>query len=340
MRYGEEADAERIVEDVRTRIEEIVAGESWGEVQTLNGGVEERNRILSPEEAKERMKELSSRYKSRSAVMLDEDLPREEFIELLKAAGMPEADAEAIQSEDIKEFIAILKGVFATSPALYFPETGKIYIFADNIKAGKAETIFFHENLHGILHTLYGEGTREIADTYWQSAKDRKGRTKREIVENRYREEKRAEEYFVYHLAQSMADGDFRGIDEALPSEKHKAILNEIFNEIGYDREKEESYRASQTIQRDSAQNKGTSDGRTGGRRGGSVLGGGRFRGEGVEESEGGAVDAAAGETSKTSETAGAAERVAWAAREADRAEMRSAVQRMGEKLHTPVNIA
>ena len=33
LRYGEEADAERIVEDVRARIEEIVAGESWGEAE-------------------------------------------------------------------------------------------------------------------------------------------------------------------------------------------------------------------------------------------------------------------------------------------------------------------
>lgn len=129
----------------------------------------------------------------------------------------------------------------------YSPVSKKIYIFAENLTEDYAEQGFFHENLHRGLHQYYGDSLRDIADAYWDASMSEASRKNKASIAEEYadRPDDIKEEYLVGTLAKNMTTGHVDRLIERL-SPEHQEIIDNILQNIGYDRAKEAEERTAE----------------------------------------------------------------------------------------------
>ncbi len=194
------------------------------------------------------IEKLLEKYKSIEGVCLSlRETKDRDLLDLLLPGAIKETDTE----EDIKAGANVIRKYFKNSPAIYDYKQKKIFIFADEMPEGLEEETLFHENIHAILHRWYGDKMRGIADRFWEESPDKIGKRSKRFIEKNYTDEdkfveerKRHDEWFTYNLADAMVDGDIDRVLQYLTTDKGaEARINNILNEIGYDRRKEESER-------------------------------------------------------------------------------------------------
>ena len=183
------------------------------------------------------MERLAERYNSKELVFFDLTMDDEELFESL--SFLHPFRNELNDVEDFSDFMAFVREKLNEdkAQAFYNVDSKKIFIFADRLKPKKAEEVFFHENIHGVLHDWYGDGARTIADRFWNIAPE-KGKTNKSHVTANYDAEEQHEELFTYWLAKSMVDGS---VDDMLNmfADADKQRIENILKTIGYDRERE-----------------------------------------------------------------------------------------------------
>lgn len=223
------------------------------------GEVETRNRI---EEVKAKFKALDKQYNGAPMVFLE-------------PAMSERSQAEAIFGQDFvadkpdEEVHAVIVNILKASKkaaATYVPELDIIVIFADRIKPKNAAESYFHENTHAQLQRLYGDGSRTVAELFWNLTPEAFGRTTKEYVISRYSESEHKEEFFAYCVGRALADGDIESILKIFDNEKEderrslaeglegrtegssellsgrrggRQVVGQILGAIGYDRTKE-----------------------------------------------------------------------------------------------------
>lgn len=116
-------------------------------------------------------------------------------------ASIDRKDIDDMSDEEIRECREYLNNC----KAIYMANTGKNYIFADELSPDQVEEHFFHENIHGILHDLYGEASRGIAERFWDIAPE-EGKVSKDYIRGKYEKEKQKEELFTFWLSRSMRD--------------------------------------------------------------------------------------------------------------------------------------
>ena len=209
--------------------------------------IEEEKKVRSVEEVQPIFDALASKYQSLpiECVSLSETSDRD-FVETFYPG-----EVEGATEEEIKEGAANLRNYFPrNTQAVYDDETKKIIIFADQIKEGDEENVFFHENIHAILHRWYGKGTtRGIADRFWDSSPEQiEARTKSRI-KRQYKKKSdvvKHEEWLTYVLADAMSNGNFGQVEEYLSDDSDRERINNILSEFNYEREREGREREAQ----------------------------------------------------------------------------------------------
>lgn len=196
-------------------------------------------------EVQKAIDELSERYHTLAPIVVyDSGTISKEQVK----AFYEEVVGEPLPDEDIEE---ILQGLKEDKTAAYHSkDSGKIYIFADKLKAERTEEAFFHENLHQALSDVYGDGVRDIAEAYWDTTSPTNPEATEENKRNierqfEYNPETIKEEYLVAVLGQQMHAGTVDKTFERL-SDEHANVLDEILKRIGYDRTEETRRRNTQ----------------------------------------------------------------------------------------------
>ena len=165
------------------------------------------------------------------------------------AIGVPKEDIESLSPEELHEEVQKLKddAIKRKSMGGYSPSNRKIAIFAENIPLDKVEEFFFHENLHGILHDLYEDGARGIAERFHDIAPSSGGFVEWSFIEKGYKDKtgSQKEEFFVYSLSRAMTQGRASEVLDMLSQEDSERADN-ILNIIGYDRQSEETVRRAE----------------------------------------------------------------------------------------------
>lgn len=173
-------------------------------------------------------------------VMSIDEMADEDF---LKEIGITDEELAKLTTDEIRENAKEQKEYTKAIKigGGYNPNTGKIVIFAENIPSLKeTEDTFFHENLHGILHELYGDNPQSIALRFWDAAE--KWSDKKSIIAEAYRNEsehRQKEEFFVYLLSRAMLKGRVDDVLSVLTEEDAERVEN-ILGILGYDRQTEE----------------------------------------------------------------------------------------------------
>lgn len=206
--------------------------------------IENKASRRSVEKVRQIFDNLAAKYKSWpiECVSLSETGDRE-----LVETFFPNEIGDATE-EEIREAAVNLREYFKKANATIDRETGKIIIFADKVKEGEEENTFFHENIHGVLTRWYGKSSRSVADRFWQSTPEKINSRTKSKIEDGYKEQSdtyKHDEWLTYNLADAMSSGDFSKIDEYLSSDDNIRI-NNILNELGYDRQREEEARKRQ----------------------------------------------------------------------------------------------
>ena len=190
---------------------------------------------LEWQDGRRMLERLSELYNGKEMEFVDLSMGDDE---LLRWFVDSEKELNSVSVEEKKSFAMEIRKHFSKTIATYRSDKRKIVIFADRIKAGNAETVFFHENIHGILHDWYGDGERSIADRFWDVASDT-GKVKKSFVVKNYDANMQHEELFTYWLSKSMADGSVDDMISLFDDEGDKLRINNILNNIGYDKERE-----------------------------------------------------------------------------------------------------
>ena len=202
----------------------------------VSGGAQER---VAQIEAG--VKEFTSEYNSVPVVQVSLDMPDKEFIDTL---GVPEFvlnDYESIEecAKELRQQIIDTKTF-----AFYNAETGKIVIFAAQTKPERLREALFHENIHAVLHSWYGDGVRVIAKNFWDAAPE-DGKVKKSFIQKRYDESEWNEELLTTWLGKSLKDGDVNDLIQYLTDPGDIQRVDNILKTIGYDRAKETTRQAS-----------------------------------------------------------------------------------------------
>lgn len=173
-------------------------------------------------------------------VMSIDEMADEDF---LKEIGFTSDELAELTPEKLKELAKEAKDYNKTRKVGggYSPSSRRIVIFAENISSpDNMEEAFFHENLHGILHDIYGDNAQTIATRFWDVAEG--GFVSKKKVADAYRnesEQRQKEEFFVYWLSRAMVKGRINEMLDMLVDEDSEKIDN-ILGIIGYDRRTEE----------------------------------------------------------------------------------------------------
>lgn len=197
--------------------------------------IERRKKV---ESVRSRFDELNNRYNGKKFDVVDyESLSDDDLLDIVSWNKKSRSGLK----EDMDE----MRKYFNNKKLLAFhnPFTNKITIFADRINPEKIDETFFHENVHGVLQNMYGEGLRDIAEHFWDVAPD-EGLVSRNHVKSNYEEELWKEELFTYWLSKAMTNGDVDSVLDML-SDEDKDVANNILNTIGYDKAKERQARIS-----------------------------------------------------------------------------------------------
>ena len=189
--------------------------------------------------------EAKSKYNSKQIQFIRLDTVKDD--ELLTALGVPNEIIAELSPEELHEEVEMVKeeAKRKNSTGGYNPSNRKITIFADNIPLYQTEEFFFHENIHGILHDLYENGVKGIAERFYDVAPKDGDIIKWSFIEKGYKdkeEAQRKEEFFTYWLSRAMVQGGVSDMLNLLNDEDAERTEN-ILNIIGYERRTEEESR-------------------------------------------------------------------------------------------------
>lgn len=101
--------------------------------------------------------------------------------------------------------------------------------------------VLFHENVHAILHSWYGEGSRDIAERFWDEAPDEGGKVSKQFIKDYYDDEEWNDEVFVTWLGNALADGSVNDKLQHMTDPADIQRVDKILKTLGYDRAKEET---------------------------------------------------------------------------------------------------
>lgn len=171
--------------------------------------------------------DFTSKYNSAPIELIRNDISVDELMDMFH---LSEVDAIDLQNE-------IIEGKASGG---YVSRLGKIFIFAGSNPEDVEDTLF-HENIHAVLHGIYGEERKDVAEDYCDAAEAEFGYIMNEIAKY-YKPYEVKEEVFVYILSNCMRKGRFEDIEQHLPR-RYETLLEYILNKIGYERESEERSR-------------------------------------------------------------------------------------------------
>ena len=232
------AKAQRVLGDIDRYFDEGIKPE--GNVRFMSDGVDDTQRYYA---------DLQKKYGGKPYLFIDVNKINkdniEEFASLLRLDlnGLEKYSDEEIQ-EDIERLKDYLKGY----DAYYLSNINKILIFNAKMSPERTEEVFFHENIHGVLHDLYGDKPRGIAERFWDIAPDN-GKVKRKFIIDKYSEKDQKEELFVYWLSRSMRDGDVDNMLSLFEASEESVMdierINNILKSFHYEQERETARRRS-----------------------------------------------------------------------------------------------
>ncbi|MBQ7156515.1 MAG: hypothetical protein IJR86_01795 [Bacteroidaceae bacterium] len=207
--------------------------------------VEALNKEIKVQEIKRRFDELNEKYNGKPVQFIRLDNVGDE--DFFRAIGATEEDIAEMSVEEMHEQAEKLKKLFKSRHSIggYSRLNRKITIFADRIEPNQAEEVFFHENIHGILHDWYEEEPRGIAEHFFDAAPKDGGFKDWTFIEKGYEGKElkqKKEEFFVYWLSKAMVEGRTQEILDMLDWEDSERIEN-ILKSIGYERGREEAER-------------------------------------------------------------------------------------------------
>jgi N12 class adenine-specific DNA methylase len=215
----------------------------------FNAVTDEQSEALNKEirikEVQKRFDELNEKYNGKPVQFIRLDNVGDE--DFFMAIGATEEDIAEMSVEEMHEQAEKLKKLFKSRHSIggYSRLNRKITIFADRIEPNQAEEVFFHENIHGILHDWYEEEPRGIAEHFFDAAPKDGGFKDWAFIEKGYEGKElkqKKEEFFVYWLSKAMVEGRTQEILDMLDWEDSERIEN-ILKNIGYERGREESER-------------------------------------------------------------------------------------------------
>lgn len=197
------------------------------------------------DEAERMFNELNERYNGKPVQFIRLDNVGDE--DFFRAIGATEEDIAEMSVEEMHEQAEKLKKLFKSRHSIggYSRLNRKITIFADRIEPNQVEEVFFHENIHGILHDWYEEEPRGIAEHFFDAAPKDGGFKDWTFIEKGYEGKElkqKKEEFFVYWLSKAMVEGRTQEILDMLDWEDSERIEN-ILKSIGYERGREEAER-------------------------------------------------------------------------------------------------
>lgn len=211
--------------NIHSQAEDVVMRKELGIGKHANGGNIDINEYLEQE-----ISLFNNAYNSKQNTILRGSMTDEQ----LREAGIDDEHVDVVR--EILNDGKTLAG--------FVPSLNKILIFADNISESylsKIESTLFHENLHGILNDMYGEENRNIAQTFYDSAKDHYKKLD-SFLRSNYDIDEVPEEFFVYMLENDMSEGNFDRYSKFFKNEELET-LNLILKNIGYDKQREERRR-------------------------------------------------------------------------------------------------
>ncbi len=187
---------------------------------------------------------LSADYHSAPIAYAELDMPDEVFV---KALGVPQHVIDNFES--IHDCAEALRKEFKESKtyAFFNKESGEIVTFASAVPLNRVREMFFHENVHAILHSWYGDNAKGIAEKFWDAAPAEGDRVKKDFIQRKYNEEDWKEEFFVTWIGNAMAEGSVHELEQYLTDPADIQRLHNILDNIGYERE-ERTAVASETL--------------------------------------------------------------------------------------------
>lgn len=207
--------------NILSQAEDVVMRKELGIGKHANGDNNDINEYLEQE-----ISLFNNAYNSKQNTILRGSMTDEQ----LREAGIDDEHVDVVR--EILNDGKTLAG--------FVPSLNKILIFADNISESylsKIESTLFHENLHGILNDMYGEENRNIAQTFYDSAKDHYKKLD-SFLRSNYNIDEVPEEFFVYMLENDMSEGNFDRYSKFFKNEELET-LNLILKKIGYDKQRE-----------------------------------------------------------------------------------------------------
>ena len=181
------------------------------------------------------VKTLQSKYKGTNVVAVTSSITAEELIRLTSMGR------NGYTLEDIEAKLRHVREKKITG--ITIESSGEIIIFADNIANSEVlESTIFHENVHSYFIKKFGDGdNHEIFDAYWNWALKHQPKAVA-AIKDAYPSEQWKSELFAMAMEYCMNTGRLNVIDKGVGTEG-LAIVNDILDFIGYERETEREAR-------------------------------------------------------------------------------------------------
>lgn len=242
------------LEAVLKRLDELgVTVESQKEETTEEPSNSERRYDEDIDETDATIAQLAEKYNTADGTVIHLNQISDKDLVSIMLEGLG-VDMDSLNAAEIAEGAQQLREEFKNNEGFYNPITRKIIIFAEQIsKKWGAAKVFFHENLHAILHKWYGEESRRIADDFWNATPEELNGRSKDFIRRNYQEKGESaehEEWFVYNLTDALLEGNFDTMEKYLPESTSKERIDNILKELGYDRRTEEPARRKENAKR------------------------------------------------------------------------------------------
>lgn len=251
MKYQSTEAAQEVINDVISDVEyamqyykDLALGKDvW---RTKNGPrfrISEKHR----KDVSKAIADFTSSYNSKPVSYITNDMTDEQVDDLLEGY-LDSEDVQRMKNEGAHGF--------------YLRKTDRIYIFVDDIPLESVENSMFHENLHLLLGV-----NNPLTSVLWDKVKDKPNKFI-EVLKNSYRSDEWAEEYFVYHMAKGLSEGELEKFISNFAEADKEALFN-ILNTLGYEYESESRERLGQRRRIRATSNSLQQGGKSGERRSG-----------------------------------------------------------------------
>lgn len=251
MKYQSTEAAQEVINDVISDVEyamqyykDLALGKDvWRTKNVPRFRISEKHR----KDVSKAIADFTSSYNSKPVSYITNDMTDEQVDDLLEGY-LDSEDVQRMKNEGANGF--------------YLRKNDRIYIFVDDIPLEAVENSMFHENLHLLLGA-----NNPLTSVLWDKVKDKPNKFI-EVLKNSYRSDEWAEEYFVYHMAKGLSEGELEKFISNFAEADKEALFN-ILNTLGYEYESESRERLGQRRRIRATSNSLQQGGKSGERRSG-----------------------------------------------------------------------